>query len=83
MKYPLVRVAHHIVGLAVRQGEEKGLALTELTPEDWQAISPLIGKDVAGVLTVPAALAARAVSGGTAPAALEAQLTLARQTMGR
>lgn len=77
------REAHHIVGLAVRQGEEKGLALTELTPEDWQAISPLIGKDVAGVLTVPAALAARAVSGGTAPAALEAQLTLARQSMGR
>ncbi len=77
------REAHHIVGQAVRLGEERGLALTELTREDWQAISPLIGEDVAGVLTVPAALAARAVSGGTAPAALEAQLTLARQTMER
>ncbi|MBP6017115.1 MAG: argininosuccinate lyase [Candidatus Promineofilum sp.] len=76
------REAHHAVGQAVRLGEERGLGLTDLTPEDWQAISPLIGEDVAGVLTVPAALAARAVSGGTAPAALEAQLALARQTMG-
>lgn len=75
------REAHHIVGQAVRLGEERGLALTDLMPEDWRAISPLIGEDVAGVLTVPAALAARAVSGGTAPAALEAQLALARQTM--
>jgi len=73
------REAHHAVGQIVRLGEERGLAITELPLETLQAISPYFDEHVAGVLSVPAALAARAGHGGTAPAALATQLVLARE----
>lgn len=76
------REAHHLVGQAVRVAEARGVGLTDLTAADLQAISPHFGEDAASVLTVSAALAARAVPGGTAPAALAAQLTAARQKAG-
>lgn len=72
------REAHHIVGQVVRLGEEKGVAITDLATADLQAISPLLGTEAADVLSIPAALAARSVAGGTAPAALSAQLAQAR-----
>lgn len=72
------REAHHVVGRVVRLGEELGKPITGLTIEELQAVSPYIGVDAAAVLTVSAALAARSVPGGTAPAALAAQLEQAR-----
>ena len=75
------REAHHAVGQIVRLGEERGVAITELPLEKLQAISPYFAEDVADVLSVPAALAARAVPGGTAPSALETQLVLAREAL--
>lgn len=75
------REAHHAVGQIVRLGEERGVAITELPLEKLQAISPYFDEDVADVLSVPAALAARAVPGGTAPSALETQLVLAREAL--
>src|SRR5690606_18840179 len=73
------REAHHIVGRVVRHAEEKDMALTDLPAGDLAAISPLLDEGAAGVLSIPAALAARTVTGGTAPAALAAQLDHARR----
>ena len=77
------REAHHLVGRVVRLGEERGVAITALALAELQAISPHIGPDVAEALTVPAALAARDLPGGTGPAALAAQLAAARASLGR
>ena len=76
------REAHHAVGQAVRLAEDRGVALTDLTDADLRAISPHFDADASSVLTVPAALAVRAVPGGTAPEALAEQLQLAREQIG-
>ena len=76
------REAHHAVGQAVRLAEDRGTALTDLTDADLRAISPHFGEDASSVLNVPAALAARAIPGGTAPEALAEQLRLAREQIG-
>ncbi len=75
------REAHHLVGRVVRLGEARGVAIDALSPDDLRTISPHFGLDVAAALTVPAALAARAVPGGTAPAALAEQLAAARMAL--
>ena len=72
------REAHHLVGQAVRLAEERGLPLTGLSPADLRALSPHFAADALDGLTIAAALSARAVPGGTAPAALAAQLAAAR-----
>lgn len=74
------REAHHAIGQAVRLAEARGEALIDLSNADLHAISPHFGEDAAAVLSVPAALAARAVPGGTASSALAEQLRLARET---
>lgn len=76
------REAHHLVGQVVRLAEERGAAITDLTAEDLRSISPHFGPDAVAVLSVPAALAARAVIGGAAPTALSDQLAAARQAIG-
>jgi len=75
------RQAHHLVGRVVRLGEERGMPITSLSADDLQAISPHFGGDTATVLTVPAALAARNLPGGTGPDALQEQLAAARQAL--
>lgn len=72
------REAHHLVGRVVRLSEARGVGLDELSPADLQAISPHFGDDAREVLSIPAALAARNVPGGTAPQALREQLEAAR-----
>jgi argininosuccinate lyase len=76
------REAHHVVGRVVRLAEERGVAITDLPLTDLQTIAPLIGPDVAAALTVEAALAARAIPGGTSPGALAEQLAMARRAAG-
>ncbi len=75
------RQAHHLVGLAVRAAEARGLSLVSLPLADLRAISPEFEPDVAAVLTLDAALAARNVAGGTGPAAVADQLTAARRAL--
>jgi argininosuccinate lyase len=73
------REAHGLVGKAVRLAEEQGQELTDLSVTDLRALSSGFDDDVAEVMQIEAALAQRAVPGGTAPAALQAQLAAARQ----
>ena len=77
------REAHHLAGRVVRHAEERGVPLTALSAAELAAISPQFGPDTTDVLTVPAALAARSVPGGTAATAVRAQLAEARRLVGQ
>jgi argininosuccinate lyase len=73
------REAHEIVGRIVRHAEEHGRALAELPLDVLRGFSPLIEADAREALSVDTALRARAVIGGTAPAAVRQALAEARR----
>jgi argininosuccinate lyase len=72
------RQAHEVVGRVVRHALEAGRALEALPLETLRRFSPLIDADVSAALTVEASLRARAVTGGTAPEAVQRALAQAR-----
>ncbi len=72
------REAHEIVGRVVLHASRAGLTLEDVPLEDLRSFSPLIAADVTDALGVEASLRARAVTGGTAPAAVERALATAR-----
>ena len=76
------RQAHEIVGKVVRVALERGVALEALPLDALRGFSPLSGADVREALTVDASLRARAVTGGTAPAAVARALVEARALLG-
>jgi argininosuccinate lyase len=43
------RETHHISGAAVKMAEDRGCALSDLTPADLRTIHPLFDDDVAAV----------------------------------
>jgi argininosuccinate lyase len=61
------RRAHEVVGKAVLWCLEHGRTLTDLTTAELQQFAPEIAADVHSAITPAAAVAARAVPGGTAP----------------
>jgi len=72
------RQAHEVVGRVVRHAMDAGLALEALPLETLRRFSSLIEADVSRALTVHASLRARAVTGGTAPEAVQRALVQAR-----
>jgi argininosuccinate lyase len=72
------REAHHIVGRCVLLAEERGVGLTALSLDDYRALSPLFEADLRAALSFEGAVEARAVTGGTALAAVQEQLRRAR-----
>ncbi len=64
------RQAHDIVGKILREAERQGKIWSELPLEDLKKISPAFESDFSDGLNVSAALAAKKVSGGTAPDAV-------------
>jgi len=72
------RQAHEVVGRLVRYALDEGKTLEDLTLPEFRRFSPLIDDDVKDAITVEASLRARAVTGGTAPAAVRRTLALAR-----
>jgi argininosuccinate lyase len=77
------RQAHEVVGRVVRHALESGRELTALSLDELRRFSPLVDADVTGALTVEASLRARAVTGGTAPAAVQQALAHARRLIAR
>ena len=69
------RQAHDLVGQVLRAAEQVGKPWTELPLEVLQQLSPSFGPDFADGLNVASALAAKKVSGGTAPASVRAAIT--------
>jgi argininosuccinate lyase len=75
------RQSHGLVGQAVRRTEELGVALKQLDLAEYQAIHPAFAEDVYQVFDFAQSVAARSVSGGTAPAAVRAQIQKAKSKM--
>lgn len=61
------RDAHEVVAHAVRDCEQRGCDLADLTLAELQAYNAGIGEDVHQVLTLEGSVAARKHVGGTAP----------------
>jgi argininosuccinate lyase len=72
------REAHEVVGRVVLHASGRGASLEDLSLDELRGFSPLIGADVKDALGVDASLRARAVTGGTAPAAVAQALASAR-----
>jgi argininosuccinate lyase len=72
------REAHEVVGRVVLHCSRKGATLEGLPLDELRPFSMLIGADVKDALGVEASLRARAVTGGTAPAAVRRALAAAR-----
>jgi argininosuccinate lyase len=77
------RESHRLVGQAVRRAEDLGVALGRMELQQYKDIHPLFGADLYQVLSFERSLERRAVSGGTAPAAVSAQLQRARALLRR
>jgi len=75
------RQGHYIVGQAVRLAGERGCGLRDLTGEDYRALSPHFGDDVHDVLDFRRAVEQRSVPGGTATAAVKAQIEQAKESL--
>ena len=67
-------VAHDVAGAAVRYCEERGLELSDLTPDQLAEISPLLRPEVLDVLTVAGSIDSRDGRGGTATVRVREQL---------
>jgi argininosuccinate lyase len=76
------RRSHHLAGQAVARAEELGLPLKHLSLSDLQAIDPAFAEDVHEVFDFRRSVQARNSEGGTAPAAVQAQIELARALLG-
>ena len=75
------RVAHENVGKIVLFAIEQGRELNELSVGDLQRFSPVIKDDVVQFLSIDAAIGAKAVAGGTAPARVAEALSTARASL--
>ncbi|MGI6368540.1 MAG: argininosuccinate lyase [Anaerolineae bacterium] len=75
------REAHHVVGRAVRLAEESGTALGQLSLEQYQALWPQFDATLYEVLSYAGSVESHTARGGTARAAVEQQLVLARASL--
>ncbi len=71
------RLAHRLVGKAVRRAEELGVSLSELSPGEYQAINGNFSEDLYAVFDFDKSVNARDVRGGTAPRAVKEQIARA------
>ena len=72
------RHSHHLVGQLVRLAEESASSLKDLNLAQYQAIHPAFARDVYQVFRYERSVEARNVEGGTAPEAVDAQISHAR-----
>ena len=68
------RHSHHLVGQAVRRAETLGCALREVPLADLRAISPHFTAEMAAVWDFERSVEQRTAAGGTARAAVQAQI---------
>ncbi len=72
------RSAHTAAGRAVRRSIELGVPLARMELQEYRAIDPALGGDLAGVFSVETSLSRRHAAGGTAPEAVKRQIHLAK-----
>lgn len=67
------RQAHEIVGRLVARCEEKGVELSDLSDEDYQAVSSHLEPAVRDILTAAESVSKKNGPSGTAPSSVQAQ----------
>ena len=72
------RTAHEVVGRLVSYAMKKGKSFSELSLAEYKEFSPLFGEDVYSI-TVESSLAARDITGGTAPREVARALAAAKK----
>ncbi len=72
------REAHHAAGSLVKLAEKRGVALADLTLEDFRGVNPDIDDGVYAVLSVESSVASRTSEGGTAPVRVRAAIEAAK-----
>ena len=77
------RASHHIAGALVRVAEESGRELSALTLEEMTAVHPGFTEEVFRVFDPAASVESRAVRGGTAASAVQAQLDALAEALER
>ncbi|MCY3834693.1 MAG: argininosuccinate lyase [Chloroflexi bacterium] len=75
------RQAHHIIGQVVRAADERQTSLSQLPLAVLVEVSDLFEDDVAAVFSFERSVRRRAAFGGSAPAALQEQIALAKAIM--
>jgi argininosuccinate lyase len=75
------REAHHKVGQVVRWAETQGIALSELSLEEYKKIAPEFSPDVKDIFDFAKSVAAREIVGGTGPKAVREQIAKARKML--
>ena len=75
------RTAHEIAGRLVSYAIENDKSFSELSLDEYKGFSPLFGEDVYSV-TVESSMAARDITGGTAPKQVERALATAKKIIG-
>ena len=68
------REAHGIVGRLVRRAEAEGVGITELVPDVWADVHPMLPDVMGGLGTFEASVERRSVTGGTARRAVLDQI---------
>jgi argininosuccinate lyase len=76
------RLAHAVIGKAVKLCIEKNCDLQDLTLEDLQALNPAFDKSFWDCLQLPSVLAIHDVAGGTAPARVQKAIAAAKKKIG-
>ncbi len=76
------RDAHRKVGQAVKLAEARGVALSELSADEYRKIAPEFGADAHEVFDFARSVEAREISGGTGPRAVREQIARARKILG-
>ncbi|HBZ17837.1 MAG TPA: argininosuccinate lyase, partial [Betaproteobacteria bacterium] len=73
------RESHEVVAKAVKAASQQNVDITDLTIEELQTISPLISKEMVGLLSPEQALESRNHIGGTGSQAVMSAISNARK----
>ncbi len=76
------RDAHHLTGTIVAELEATDRAFDDVGPDEWAGWSPLLGPEVAELLTPERAVRRRTTPGGTSPESVAGQLVALRARLG-
>ncbi|KAB8144040.1 argininosuccinate lyase [Chloroflexia bacterium SDU3-3] len=75
------REAHKVVGQLVREAEQRGVGLSALPLEVYQAAHPSLGDDILSIYDPSRSVAARTVPGSTGPGSVRAQVARAKAAL--
>ncbi len=76
------RDAHRQVGAVVKLAEARGIALNELSVDEYKKVAPEFGADVHAVFDFARSVESREIVGGTGPRAVREQIARAREICG-